>query len=270
MANSERAAFPRTASAGAWTVFKRELRHYLSTPGTYVAIAFFLLLAGAFFNLILGEFVEKSAKLLAGEQPAKNEVPLNVTQQVVTQIFLALNFLMLVLAPLLTMRLISDEKKTGTFELLVTTPLSDWHILLGKYFAALSVGALILACCGAYPAIVFIYSRPEPAVVASCFAGLFLIMVAYLAFGLFASSLTESQIAAAVLSFVGLLIFHMVGWLFKTGTAGVVASALSLHRHSEGFTKGVFELTDVAYFILFAAFFLFLSAQVLDARRWRA
>jgi ABC-2 type transport system permease protein len=90
------------------------------------------------------------------------------------------------------------------------------------------------------------------------------------AFGLFASSLTESQIASAVLSFAGLLLFQMVGWLFKSGTLGAVAAGLSIYQHSDSFTRGVVVLNDVLFFILFTIFFLFLTAQSLDARRWRA
>ena len=96
-----------------------------------------------------------------------------------------------------------------------------------------------------------------------------LIPLAYTAFGLFASALAESQIAAAVLSFVGLLLFQMVGWLFKAGDMGSIASALSIHQHSEQFTRGIIASTDVAFFLLFTIFFLFLTAQVLDSRRWR-
>jgi ABC-2 type transport system permease protein len=252
------------------TVLGRELRQYLQTPGTYVALAFFLLLAGAIFTLIVGDYVSLSTKVLAGEPMPAGESPLNVTDRMVTQLFSTLNFLMLFLAPILTMRLICEEKRSGTFELLVSTPLENWHILLGKYLAALAVGVVVLVLSGVYPLICTLIGDPELPVVFSCYFGLFLILVAYTAFGLFASALTESQIAAAVLSFVGLLLFQMVGWLFKTGRLGTIATELSIHEHSEYFTRGIVTSTDTAFFFLFALFFLFLAAQVMDARRWRA
>ncbi|MCK4773532.1 MAG: ABC transporter permease subunit [Candidatus Krumholzibacteria bacterium] len=250
-----------------WAVFKREMGHYLQTPGVYVALAFFLLLSGAFFTLSVSDFVAASAKVLAGADLPDGELPLNVTDRIITQLFSLLNFLMLLLVPMLTMRLISEERKSGTFELLVSTPLENLDILLGKFFAALAMGSLVLLFCASYPLICMLFSEPEIPVIISCFIGLFLIVMAYTAFGLFASSVTESQIAAAVLSFVGLLIFQMVDLLFKAGSLGVLAGALSVRKHSETFTMGIVSTVDVGFFILFTVFFLFLAVQVLDARR---
>src|SRR5450830_350110 len=100
-------------------VFKRELRHYLQTPGTYVALAFFLLLSGALFRLVVADYAEVSASVQAGKALGSDEVPLNVTDRIVTQLFSALNFLVLFLTPMLTMRLVAEERRSGTFELLV-------------------------------------------------------------------------------------------------------------------------------------------------------
>ncbi|MBN1867954.1 ABC transporter permease subunit [Candidatus Sumerlaeota bacterium] len=271
-ASATAAAAPRSRRPGALvlTVFRREIRQYFQTPGTYVALAFFLLLSGAFFVLIVGQFVEDSARALAAATPSENAAALNVTQQVVTQLFQVLNFLLLVVAPMLTMRLIAEEKRSGTFEMLVSTPLGNWDILIGKYLAALAVCAALLAVCVAYPIVCATYSRPEWPVVWSCYLGLALIVAAYAAFGLFASALTESQIAAAVISFVGLLVFQMIGYLFKAGTLGLAAGALSIGSHSDNFTQGLVSLSDVVYFVVFSIFFLFLAAQILDSRRWRA
>jgi ABC-2 type transport system permease protein len=254
-------------------VFKRELRYYLHTPGTYVALAFFLLLSGALFRLVVADYAEVSASVQAGKALGSDEVPLNVTDRIVTQLFSALNFLVLFLTPMLTMRLVAEERRSGTFELLVTTPLGNWEILLGKYAAALTVGLVMLALTGIYPAIVATFAQPEWAVVAACYIGLFLILAAYTAFGVLASTVVESQIAAAVLAFVGLLIFQMVGGkegLLKSGTLGMVAAALSIRQHSENFTKGIVASVDVVYFVFFSFFSLFVAAQVLNQRRWRA
>ncbi|HUT24130.1 MAG TPA: ABC transporter permease [Sumerlaeia bacterium] len=265
-----RAARGASAPLLAFSVFRRELGHYFKSPGTYVALTFFFIVSGAFFSLIVADFVEACAAARAGTPRPDGAPTLNVTQTVVTQLFQALNFLMLLLVPMLTMRLIAEERRSGTFELLVTSPLGNWDILLGKYFAALVVGVAVLGVCAVYPLVCFLYSEPEGAVVLSCYLGLFLIIAAYTAFGLFASALSESQIAAAVLSFAGLLVFQMIGWLFKSGRLGRVAMELSVYRHSDNFTKGVIALSDVAFFVAFSVFFLFLGAQILDARRWRA
>lgn len=253
-----------------WTVFKREVRHYAHSPSTYVAMSFFFLLAGALFALIVADFLELSQNIKKETLSTGDPVEANVTESVISQLFLVLNFIFIFVAPMLTMRLISEEKRSGTFELLVSTPLGNWDIILGKYCAALAVGLKILLLCLIYPIICSLYSDPEWPVVVSCFVGLGLILMAYTAFGLFASALSESQIAAGIFSFVGLLLFYMVGMLFKAGKLGLVGAALSLRQHSENFTRGIILLEDVAYFAFFSLFFLFMSAQILDARRWRA
>jgi ABC-2 type transport system permease protein len=251
-------------------VFKRELACYLQSPGTYVALAFFFLLSGAFFTSILWDFVERSSLVQNGQPLTDKELPLNVTIRIITQMFSLMNFLMLLLAPALTMRQVAEEKRTGSFELLVTTPLDNWDILLGKYFAALAIGLGVLAITAIYPVICAFYSDPEPGVVLSCYLGLALVIAAYTAFGIFTSALTDSQIAAAILSFAGLLLLQFPTFLFKAGALGCVAGALSIYTHADNFTRGVVMLPDVLYFVLFAVFFLFLAAQTFDARKWRA
>lgn len=251
-------------------VLKREVMCYLQSPGTYVALAFFFLLSGAFFTTILWDFVERSSQVRNGDSLRDTELPLNVTIRIISQVFSLMNFLMLLLAPALTMRQVAEERKSGSFELLVTTPLGNWDILLGKYFAALLIGLGVLAVTAVYPAICALYGDPEPGVILSCYIGLVLIVAAYTAFGVFTSSLTDSQIAAAVLSFAGLLILQMPGFLFKSGALGRIASALSIYPHADSFTRGIVALPDALYLILFAVFFLFMAAQALDARKWRA
>ncbi|MFP4379566.1 MAG: ABC transporter permease [Candidatus Sumerlaeia bacterium] len=250
-------------------VFKRELKQYLHSPGTYVSLAFFFFLSGAMFIGLMWEYADLSAQVASGTPLPESEVPLNINIRVISQMFSLLNFLMLFLMPVLTMRLVAEERRSGSFELLVTTPLGDWDILLGKFLAALCVGIGVLALCGIYPAICAWYSNPEAGVIAACMVGLFLIITAYAAFGVFASALTDSQITAAVISFVGLLIFHLVQFFLKSGRLGSIGSHLSIHFHSQNFTRGVLAFSDVIYFIAFAFFFLFMAAQTLDARKYR-
>jgi ABC-2 type transport system permease protein len=151
----------------------------------------------------------------------------------------------------------------------VTTPLSDWDILLGKYLAALCLGAGALLLCGIYPAICLWFSRPEPGVILSSCLGLFLLICAYAALGVFASSLTDSQITAAVVSFVCLLAFHLSHFFLRSGWLGKLGAHLSLHQHSQNFTRGVVSLSDVVYFACFTFFFLFMAVQSLDSRKYR-
>jgi ABC-2 type transport system permease protein len=260
---------PRGSRRAAWTVYKREIKQYLQSPATYVALILFFVLSGAMFTDIVKKFVQACTEAQTGATPKPDAMPLNVTESVVTPLFLVLNFVLLFIVPMLTMRLVAEEKRSGTFELLVSTPLGGWDILLGKFFAALTIGAGMLAICVVYPLICAFYSNPEGPVVVSCYLGLLFVIISYTAFGLFASALSDSQVIAGVLSFVGLLVFYMVGTIFDAGRLGLIGGALSIRQHSENFTKGVISLVDVSFFLLFSFFFLFLTAQILDARRWR-
>jgi ABC-2 type transport system permease protein len=249
-------------------VYGRELMEYLHSSGTYVALAFFFLLAGASFVSIVTEFSDLYAK--AHSNALTDELPkVNVTEQVITPFFLLLDFLMVLVVPMLTMRLVADERRSGMFELLVSTPLDNVDILLGKYFAALTIGWFMLVGCSVFPILCIAYAEPEIPVILACFVGSAFLVAAYTALGVFASALTENQIAAGAISLVGLLLFHLINTLIKMGRIGVFAGALSLRQHYETFTHGVVALQDLVFFVLFVAFFLFLAVQVLDARRWR-
>ncbi|HBF34142.1 TPA: hypothetical protein DDW35_06225 [Candidatus Sumerlaeota bacterium] len=252
-------------------VFKRETAQYFKSPGMYVALAFFLLLSGAMFTGILGDFSDLCLQVTKGDKTITDtDAPLNLTVRVVSELFGLFNFLLLLLAPMLTMRLVAEEKRAGSLELLVSTPLQTIDILLGKFFAALFVGFLTILALATYPAILYLCKgHPELSVVLSSYIGLFLLMAAYTAFGLFASCLTDSQITAGVVSFAGLLLLLVLNVLVKQGAIGSVAAALSISRHSEAFTKGVVSITDAVYFVLFVVFFLFLSVQALDARKYK-
>lgn len=250
-------------------VYRREIKTYLQSPGVYVVTSFFFGLAGLFFFQLLWRFVQVSQNYQLRYQFGLEKI--NVTEIVISNTFDLLNSLMLFAMPILTMRLISEEKKLGTFELLATMPLRDWDILLGKFFACLTVAGFLLVLCLIFPGVVMKYGEPEIPVIVACYVGLFLIVMAYSAFGLFASSLTESQIAASIITFSGLLVFYLVGnlALAETGTVATILKTLSVLQHSEKFTKGVINLTDVLYFVLFTLFFLVMTAKVLEARRWR-
>ena len=252
-----------------YPVFRREIKAYIQSPAIYVVGGLYFAMAGLFFHDILVYFAQLSANPNMRSMTGIYE--LNLTQFVVRNTFGLLSFLMLFVAPLLTMRLIAEEKKSGTFELLVTCPIRDWDLLLGKFLACLSMVGAFLVVCMTYPIVLEILGQPETPVIASCYVGLFLISMSYIAFGLFASSVTENQIVSAIICFAGLLTFYVVGDLAsaETGLVGSVLDAVSIRLHSMNFTKGVIELQDVAYFVLFTLFFLFLSAKVLQSRHWR-
>jgi ABC-2 type transport system permease protein len=252
-----------------YPIYKRELKASLHSPVIYV-------LAGVFFFLMsyftLGMMIE-----FAGVYSDYNMrqmygmANMNVTDWIVRGFFGLMNFLMLFMIPLLTMRLFAEERRNRTYDLLVTCPVRDGDILTGKFLAALTIILALLAACFIFPLLLEHYSSPEWPVVLAGYLGMLLTILAYIAFGIFASSVTENQIISAFLSFAGLLFFYLIGDVTSSqeGWKGAVASALSIRQHTLSFAKGVIELKDVFYFCAFTFLFLFLSLEVLKVRRWR-
>ncbi len=249
-------------------VYKKELGSFLKSPSLYVVAGLFFLLLSLFFQDILIFFSQMSMN--AGNRPMGSR-ELNLTLFVVQNTFSVMNFLFLFVVPILTMRLFSEEKKSGTFELLVTYPFKDWDILLGKFFAAATIIFAILVISLSYPLVLVVLGEPEIPVIISAYAGVLLMCLAYAAYGLFASAITENQIVAAIVTFAGLLLFYLIGDL-AAARAGFLVSVfdqLSMRVHVSNFIRGLIETVDIAYFILFIGFFLFLTARVLESRRWR-
>lgn len=259
-----------------WPVYKRELKTYFQSPSTYVVIALFFLVVGMIFQDMMYVFSKMSAQAsqmgMFGQQ---SQAP-NVTEAIIRSLFQIMTSLILFTIPMLAMRLVAEEKGRGTFELLVTCPISDWAILLGKYLALVTVGLAIVVLSGVFPLIVWWAGRanqvaPEWPIVASCWIGLLLIFAAYAAFGVMASSFTENQITAAVITLIGLILWNVIG-AFQLESYPQVREVLqefAAARHTENFIKGVLMLKDFAFYILSSFLFLFIASKTLDARRWR-
>jgi len=250
-------------------VLRKELAIYFATPIFYITGFFFLLLGGYFF------YANTLYYSLVSFQAAQNiqlATHLNPLQMVFRPLFATLAIVLLLLVPLLTMRLLAEEKRAGTAELLFTYPLTDWAIILGKFAAALLVYAIFLGFTVLY-ALAFSAVGPlDWGALAAGYLGLLLLGGGCLALGLFASSLTENQIIAAVSSFALLLLFWVIGWQQDIGSPGWGGfyTALSMMDHFDGFIRGVIDTRDLVYFLSFIYFFLFLTKRQLESRRWRA
>ena len=233
------------------TLFKRELRSYFATPVAYVFIVIFLVLSSA-FTFYLGQFYERGqADLL----PFFNFLP----------------WLYLFLVPAVAMRLWSEERKSGTIELLLTSPLTDWEIVLGKFFGAFALYALMLGLSALNLLWLFAYGDPEVAPIVTGYLGLLLLGGGFIAIGLFLSNLTRNQIVAGLLTYAVLLMLLLVAWVGEgAGPIGkAFVSALSVFQHFEDFSKGVIDTQHVIYYLSVIAFGLFLTARSVDADRWR-
>jgi ABC-2 type transport system permease protein len=251
-----------------WPVFKKELRLYFTSPVAYAVGTIFLLIAGYFFYSIFAFFTMASMQAMMNPAMARE---LNVTDSVLRPLFSNLSVILLLIMPLLTMRLIAEERRAGTIELLLTYPIRDGAVLAGKYLAALALYAMMIGFTLAYPAMVAYFAQLEWGPLLTGYLGLLLMGAAFLAVGLFASSLTENQIVAAVITFGVLLMFWVIGWSadYAGGGFGRVLAHLSILEHNESFSRGVLDTKDVIYYLNFTALALFLTLRALEARRWK-
>lgn len=249
-------------------IYRRELVYAFNSPVAYAVITVFLLLSGYFFYNLLGYFSLASIQAMQSPLQARG---LNLTTSVVQPLFGNFAVILLLMLPLLTMRLLCEERSTGTAELLFTYPISDWDVILGKFFATVTVFAVMLGLTTLYPALLERYSTPEWGPIVSGYVGLFLLGTAFIAMGLFFSSVGETQIVAGVMTFGCGLLFLVLGWItpfVSSGTAAVLTE-LSILQHFVRFAQGLIDTNDVIYYLNFTVFFLFLCARVLESHRWK-
>ncbi len=230
-------------------IARRELGSYFGSPLAYVVTAAFLVINGVFFYL----------NVFFGQQ---------ATIQPVVQTILTI---FLLLTPVLSMRLLAEEQRTGTLELLLTAPVRDGEVVLGKYLAGLGFVGVMLALTLVYPAILFLLGSPDRGVVLGGYLAMVLFAAAAMALGLLASSLTQNQIVAAVIAFAFLLVLWVMDGLANVfgGKAGEILSYLALYPHFNDLTRGVVDTKDVVYYLSLVVGALFLTARSLEARRWR-
>ena len=232
------------------TIAWKETKLYFSTPTAYIVGAMFLALTGVFFV---------------------DGVTLPFAEASIRNLVLRSSFLLLFLSPLLTMRLLAEEQKLGTLELLLTAPVRDWEVVIGKYIASFLIMVATLALTFYYVALLYSFGSPDTGPMVSAYVGLVLYGAAALAVGLLASSLSANQIVSAVVGIALLLILSFVDQIgdVVTGVAADILAGLSMNAHFVDFTRGVIDTSHVVYFISIAAVFLFLTVRSLETRRWR-
>jgi ABC-2 type transport system permease protein len=243
----------------------RELRAYFSSPMAYIIIGFFLLPFGVFFYLYLTAFVRQSL------QQAQFGGAMNINQQVIRYVLQNASVIILFIMPMITMRTYSEEKRSGTIELLLTSPLTDIEIILGKFFGALGLYIAMLACTLLYIGILFVYGNPEWRPLFAAYLGLLLMGGAFVSIGLLISSTTNNQIVAGVVTFIVFLLFWIIGWFADTAgpTIGPLTSWLSITEHFDDFSKGIIDTKHVLYYLSLITFGLFLTQKSVDSERWR-
>jgi ABC-2 type transport system permease protein len=232
-------------------MMRKELRTYFVSPVAYVVIAAYLVMSGVFFAI------------LVLQQPGTAESSLSI-------VFGNVAVVLLLIAPALTMRLLAEEQKSGTIELLLTSPVQDWEVVLGKYLASLVLFLIPVGLTLLYPVLLNRYTPPDMGPVIGGYVGIVLFGAAFLAVGMLATSLTQNQVVAAVVAIAALLALWLTGAFAGSARPPVstVLSYLSIITHYSEFSRGLIDTRDVVYYLSVIAVSLFLSVRVLETRRW--
>ena len=279
----------RNVAAIAW----REARTYFTSPLAYAIIGMFVLLSGIFFYAALMTFHTYCVRYGSNPYYASQ---LNVNDFVIRQMFGTMGIILLFMVPIITMRLLAEERRSGTAELLFTCPLTSGQVVVGKFLGSAFLLTVMLGVTLSYPLLIMSGgARPEMKPAFAGYFGLFLLGLALLAIGLLVSAMTENQIVAAVGAFGVFLILWIVNWLsesatitftemlnkvtqglwekmgFGTGgpTLGDFLSSISLIGHLDDFRKGIIDTQHVIFFVSVAFMALFATQRVLESRRWR-
>lgn len=251
-----------------WTICRRELYSYFVSPIAWVLLAIFAFLSGVFTYIISASFARASLE----SQMSGQSMPMNLNEQVIAPLFSNIAVIGLFLIPLISMRLFAEEKRQGTIELLITSPLHDLEIVLGKWLSAvLMYGALLVILLVDF-SFLFAYGNPDWKPVVSGFIGVLLQGACLLAFGTFISTLTRNQIVAAAIGFALALILWILNWTTSFGNTPViqVLNYLSIVSHMDSFSRGVIDTKDLIYYVSMIFLGLFLTARSLESLRWRA
>ena len=247
----------------------KELKSYFASPVAYIVLGLFAVLYGYFFVAILAYFVRQSMQMSEfGQQGAQ---AMNVNQQLIRPLLQNVTILVLFVMPMVTMRSYSEEKRSGTIELLLTSPIRDLEIVLGKFLGALALWVAALAVTFIHIGLLFYFGDPEWKPIATGYLGLLLMGGCFLSLGLFISSLTKNQIVAAMATFAVFLMLWVINWIstFVGPTTQAVLAHLSITEHFDDFAKGIIDTKHVIYYLSFMAFGLFLTMKSVDSERWR-
>jgi ABC-2 type transport system permease protein len=249
-------------------IWQREMRSYFVSPIAYVVLTVFLFLSGLIF---FGNLTEVYQYTMSTAQMGQEAQPIDVPAYITQSLFRTTTVILLFIVPMMTMGLFSEEKKRGTIELLLTTPVGNLQALLGKYLASLTFLLILFASSGITISALFVYSRPDFKPILSGYFGLFLYGAALLALGVFISTLTENQIVAVIVTVGVSLVLWLIS-VFATSATGVtrdVINYLSVISHLDDFIKGVIDTSHVIYYVTFAFVGLFLAYRSLESMRWK-
>jgi ABC-2 type transport system permease protein len=196
---------------------------------------------------------------------------MNINQMLIAPVLQNVTVVLLFLLPMITMRTYSEEKRSGTIELLLTSPITDTEIIFGKFLGAMGLYTAMVAVTLIHTSLLFLYGDPEWKPVLTAYLGILLMGGCFISVGLLISSMTRNQIVAGTITFAVFLVLWVINWIgtFVGPTAQAVLTHLSLTDHFDDFTKGVLDTKHIIYYLSFIGFGLFLTAKAVDSERWR-
>src|SRR5215510_14169566 len=249
-------------------ITQKELKSYFASPIAYVVIGLYALVFGYYFYAAV-RFFERQSMQMAGLGVGAPSV--NINEQLIRPVFQYSMVVFLIVLPMITMRTYSEEKRSGTMELLLTSPVTDFQIIMGKFLGAMAVYAVMLAVTLIHIGLLFMASRPEWIPILTTYLGLLLMGGCFIAVGLFISSLTKNQIVAVMVTFTVFLMLWVINWIasFMGPTTQTVLNYLSITDHLDDFTRGVIDTKHLVYYISFISFGLYLTMRSVDTERWR-
>jgi len=251
-----------------WIICRKELGSYFVSPIAYLLLTLFGVIFGYFFWTALKFFVFRGMEM----QMSGQMYPMNLNEWIIRPLLSNVGVIGLFMIPLITMRLFAEEKRTGTIELLATSPIRDTEIIVGKWLAALILYSSLLLFTALNFAFLFRYGHPDWKPLLVGYLGILLQAGALLAIGTFISTLTKNQIIAGAATFAVCLLLYVFGWVagFDTSTWARVLSYTSVAVHNESFSKGVIDSKDAIFYLSVIFLGLFLTARSLESLRWRS
>ena len=251
-----------------WTICRRELYAYFVSPIAWVLLTIFALLSGVFTYDMAALFVRAGFE----SQMQGQSFPMNVNEQVLAPLLSNISVVGLFLIPLISMRLFAEEKRQGTIELLITSPIHDTEIVIGKWLSAVLMYGALLVVLLADVSFLFLYGNPDWKPFLTGFLGVLLQGACILALGTFISTLTKNQIVAGTIGFGLALVLWILSWSTSFGSSPTVQvlNYLSIISHQDSFTRGIIDTKDLIYYLSMIFLGLFLTTRSLESLRWRA
>ena len=249
-------------------ICSKEFRSYFTSPIAYAVMALFALIFGFGFYTATRDMLQLGLRAqMMGQQQ-----PMSVNDQVIRPLLGFASTIALFMIPMITMRLLAEEKRTGTIELLLTSPVKDIEIVLGKWMGAVLLYMCVLGMSVLNVAMLFIWGKPDLKPVLVAYLGLLLQGGCLLAIGTFISTTTKNQIVAGGVTFFVCLLLWLLSWFtaFDTSASASVINYVSIVTHMDNFSKGIISMKDVLYYVTFIFFALFITNRALESLRWRS